>query len=250
VFVLAWWVWRVRAVGHPARRAAAASVIQMVIEALLGAGLVLFGWVDADASWGRVAALGLHLANTFFLLGALALTAWRLSGEPGNRWLAEGVDGAVVVTLLGMALLVGITGAMTSLGDTLFPAESLAAGLAQDFAPTSHFLVRLRVVHPVVAVLAGIAIVRGAWLLARRRPSRRTTQLAKLTAAAVVAQLALGAVNLLLLAPVPMQLAHLAGADLLWISLVLLGAAALASGPANDASAASDASGGSSSAAS
>jgi heme A synthase len=46
--------------------------------------------------------------------------------------------------------------------------------------------------------------------------------------ALVLAQLGVGLTNLLLLAPVGLQLAHLLMADLLWIALVLFGATALA----------------------
>jgi len=232
VCVLLVWVFRTRTHGHPARRTAVAGAVLMVLEALLGAGLVLFGWVDDDASWGRVGALALHLCNTFLLVGALALTAWRLAGAPGNRWRGQGVDGAVFASMAGMTLFVGISGAITSLGDTLFPSGSLAEGMRQDLLPTAHFLVRLRVVHPVFAVLTAVAIIRGAWLLSRRRPSPMTTQLAKITSAVVVGQLAIGATNLALLAPTGLQLVHLLFADLVWICIVLLGATALASRPA------------------
>jgi len=47
----------------------------------------------------------------------------------------------------------------------------------------------------------------------------------------VVTQLLAGLVNLVLLAPVWMQLVHLLLADLLWIVLVLLAAATLAAAP-------------------
>jgi len=66
----------------------------------------------------------------------------------------------------------------------------------------------------------------GAWLLffavsmASRRPGVRS--LAWTMTACLGAQLLAGAVNLLLLAPVWMQMVHLLLADLLWISLVVL----------------------------
>ena len=150
VFALAYFVFRTRAPGHAARRPALAAAILIVIEALLGAGLVLFGWVEDDASWGRVAMLALHLTNTFLLLSALTLATWRLGGAPGNRWRNAGVDGAVVWSMFAMVILVGVTGAMTSLGDTLFPAASLSEGVQRDFQSTSHFLERLRVLHPML----------------------------------------------------------------------------------------------------
>jgi heme A synthase len=189
---------------------------------------VLFGWVEDDASWGRVASLGLHLANTFFLLAALTLTAWRLSGAPANRWRAQGRDGALVWVLLSLTMLVAVTGAITSLGDTLFPSGTLAEGIRRDFLDTAHFLERLRVIHPALAIATAVVVIAAARALARGRASPVVPSLARGTIVLVVAQIAGGVVNLLLLAPVWMQLVHLLFADLTWISLVLLGAATLA----------------------
>ena len=53
-------------------------------------------------------------------------------------------------------IAVAVAGAITALGDTLFPASSLAQGVADDFAATANFLIRLRIVHPMLAVLAGV----------------------------------------------------------------------------------------------
>ena len=227
VFLLTIWVIRARPANDPARKPAIASAVFMIVEALLGAALVKFGWVTNDASWGRVAGLGLHLTTTFVLLAALSLTAWRLAGFPGNRWREEGADAALVFSMLLLTLAVGVSGAITSLGDTLFPSATVAEGMRRDFLPTAHFLERLRVVHPALAILAAIAVVRGAWLLTRRRPSLLTSRMAMVTTGAVVLQIILGATNLALNAPTALQLTHLLVADAVWISVVLLGAAAL-----------------------
>lgn len=231
VFLLAWLVFRACPRGDPARRVAIAAALLMVIEALLGAGLVLFGWVEDDASWGRVASLGLHLMNTFVLLAAIALTAWRLSGGPANRWRTGTRESTLVALTLGLMLAVGITGAMTALGDTLFPSTSLTEGIRQDFVATSHFLVRLRVIHPALALITALVVLFSASALARRRPTRATISLARLTRTLIVLQVIGGFANLALLAPTWMQLVHLLLADLTWLSLVLLGAAALAPDP-------------------
>jgi cytochrome c oxidase assembly protein subunit 15 len=225
VFALAWWVFRSREKGDAARTAALVSAALIIVEALLGAGLVLFGWVENDASWGRVASLGLHLTNTFLLLGALALTASFLNGAPAVSWRgtarpARALAGAPLVAIL----IVAVTGAMTSLGDTLFPAESLAAGFRQDFAPTAHFLERLRVIHPALALLSALVVIVSATRIARFRADARTVRLARVARALVLLQIVGGFANLALLAPTWMQLAHLLLADTLWIVLVLLSA--------------------------
>jgi heme A synthase len=169
--------------------------------------------------------------NTFLLLAALAITAWRLSGAPGNRWRKQGTDGTIVAVMLGMTLLVGLTGAITSLGDTLYPATSLAAGMRDDFAATSHFITRLRVVHPALALLTALVASLSAAALARRRPSPDTTGMARIARTLIVVQIIGGFANLALLAPVWMQLVHLMLADFTWLSLVLLSATALAQQP-------------------
>ncbi|NOT09425.1 MAG: hypothetical protein HOP28_14615 [Gemmatimonadales bacterium] len=76
VIALWWWSRRAFPAGHRARRAALWSLGLIVVEALIGAGLVLFELVENDDSLFRVAYLSGHLLNTFVLLGALALTAW------------------------------------------------------------------------------------------------------------------------------------------------------------------------------
>src|SRR5262249_7327258 len=135
--------------GHRVRRAAMLSIVFMIVEALLGAGLVLLELVGRNQSVGRAVYLSLHLVNTQFLLAALALTAWYSCEEPRGR------APRVVIGTLPVAIVVSITGAIAALGDTLFPASSLAEGVRQDLSGAAHFLLRLRVVHPVLAVLAG-----------------------------------------------------------------------------------------------
>jgi heme A synthase len=131
---------------------------------------------------------------------------------------------------LGLAalILVGASGAVTALGDTLFPAGSLAEGIQQDLSPTAHILVQLRVIHPILAIATGVyAIVLGSWARLQR-PSPTMRRLANALIVIVAAQLVAGIVNLALLAPVVMQLVHLLLADLLWLAFVLAAATALA----------------------
>jgi len=200
----------------------------MLTEALVGAGLVLFEMVAQNASLARAWWLAAHLLNTFGLLAALTLVPWFASGRPTPRWReATPERGLLAAALLG-TLLLGMTGAITALGDTLFPARSLAEGFAQDVSPTAHLLVRLRVLHPTFAVVVALLVLLTAAVAAGRRPGADTRRIALLAGGLVLAQLVGGVVNLVLLAPTWMQLVHLLMADALWISLVLLAAATLA----------------------
>ncbi len=222
------WARRTRPAGDAARVAAHAAMALMLTEALVGAGLVLFEMVAQNASIARAYWLAAHLLNTFGLVAALALVPWFASGARVPRLDDLGAEGKLLLTALTGTLVLGMTGAVTALGDTLFPAASLAEGIRQDFSPTAHLLVRLRVLHPTLAVAVVFVLLLAAGVSARLRPSPLTTRLAVLVAALGLGQLLAGLVNLLLLAPIWMQLVHLLLADALWIALVLLAATALA----------------------
>jgi cytochrome c oxidase assembly protein subunit 15 len=226
-------VWRSRPAGHPARRAAGWSVLFMLIEAGVGAGLVLFQLVADNASLARALFMAVHLANTFLLLGAMTLTArWLQDGPVGLSVAGRGGRAAVLGALAVGVVVVGVSGAVAALGDTLFPATSLAHALQQDLSPTSHVLLRLRMLHPTLALIVVLALIMIAPRLtldSRIAPG----VIAPGSCVALLAglQAALGGLNVLLLAPVWLQLVHLLVADLLWMALVLLAASALA-GPA------------------
>lgn len=222
------WARRITPRGSATWLATHAAMALMLTEALVGAGLVLFEMVADNASLARAWWLAAHLLNTFLLIAALALVPWFASGARAPR-LGEpsGERGLLTASLFGM-LAVGMSGAVTALGDTLFPATSLAAGLAQDLDPASHLLVRLRVIHPTLAIVVGTLIALTAGVAVVRRPAPMTRQLGTVTIGLVVTQLVAGLVNLVLLAPTWMQLVHLLLADVLWIVLVLFAAATLA----------------------
>lgn len=199
---------------HPATRLTIAAFVFTVVEVLLGAGLVKFELVADDPSALRALVMCAHLLNTYLLLITLALVPLRLDEAPGPvRWRPTPV---FALAFGGMAL-VGVTGAIAALGDTLFPASSLLEGLRQDLSPSAHFLLRLRTLHPFLAVGLGI----GLFFLARRRASR-APRAAAAVIALVAVQLLAGFVNLALLAPVAMQLLHLALAYALLVALVVL----------------------------
>ncbi len=223
LFVLARRLWDR---GHLVRLAATGALAFMVVEVLIGAALVTFGWVDDDTSTARVIAIAVHLANTFLLLGWLTLTAWWASGRPPLR-LADRRAAAGFAFGLAALVVVGAIGAVTALGDTLFP----GATIADDFDRSSHYLVRLRALHPVLAIGAGAYLV----VFARRwlpSPDPETARLAAAIPVIVAVQIAAGFLNLFLHAPLWMQIVHLLLADALWIAVVLLAASALAPMPA------------------
>jgi cytochrome c oxidase assembly protein subunit 15 len=217
------WTFLGTARGHLARAASVATVLFTLVEAILGALLVKLGLTAQSQSPLRAPYLALHLTNTLLLLAALTLTAHLLSRRYGYskdtiRMVAP--IGAIASVLVVM--MVGVTGSLAALGDTLFPATSLGAALTQDFSATSGWLVRWRWTHPAVAFFASIFLI---WLLVRA--SRRSAHwdnrgLSALVLLLLAAQYLLGVLDVLLLAPVWLQIAHLLGADLLWSALVVL----------------------------
>ncbi len=228
--VLCVWALRAHAKGHPVRKAAVLSLVFMLTEAAVGAGLVLFKMVAGNESLARAFWMAVHLFNTFLLVGAQALTAWWAGDHERLSWRRQGLTGALLVGSLAGVLVLGVSGAIAALGDTLYPAQSLAHGLAQDVSPTAHVLLRLRVLHPVLAALVGAGVVFSAAMVARLRPSPAVRRAALQLGILYGLQIVAGTVNVVLLAPVWMQLVHLLLADLVWIVLVRLSAAGLARG--------------------
>ncbi len=227
VCYLAFRVFRAKPAGHLARRAAAASVLFILSEAAVGAGLVLFRLVADNESVARALFMAVHLMNTFVLLACLTLTAHWCSSDgrprlaPRRLWPLAAAAAAL--------LLVGTSGAIAALGDTLYPSRSLLGGLAADVSPTAHFLVRLRVAHPLLALVGALAVAFAAFVVLRDRPDAETRRSAWTAAFLVLLQLLVGLANVALLAPVWMQLVHLLLADLVWMALVLLAVRALSS---------------------
>ncbi|HXK03369.1 MAG TPA: COX15/CtaA family protein [Verrucomicrobiae bacterium] len=217
VALLLVWAFRAFPQRHPARLGAVLSAVFLVSEALIGAALVLLEHVARNASANRAWSLSTHLVNTLTLLACLTMTAWWGAGNP--RSLASGKPVILTAFTLGGVMVLGITGAIAALGDTLFPARTLSEGFAQDFDRASNIFLRLRGLHPLIAVAVAAWVLWFAGSTAVRRPEVRRR--ARLVLGLLAAQLAAGAMNLLLMAPVAMQMVHLLLADAFWIALVL-----------------------------
>lgn len=221
------WAWRIYPRGHRVCTGAILSMVFMITEALVGAGLVLFELVADNTSSARALSISVHLVNTFILLACIALTAWwASSGKPvAIRW-GEIVVWLLLIGFIGV-LILGMSGALTALGDTLFPVNSIEEGLRQDFSSSAHFLVRLRILHPTIAVISAVYLIFVINWISSRVNRGKNRQIGWVLISLLVVQLLAGLVNVFLLAPVWMQMVHLLLSDLIWISLVLYAAAAL-----------------------
>lgn len=216
LLVVGLFAWAVRAVprGHTVRRAAGATLVLMLVEAALGAGLVLLELVALDASVRRAVAMSLHLINTFFLLAALGTCVWHAFAGPARARLR---GSAPVLLAVAGFMLVGVSGAIAALGDTLSQ-----HGVDNAFV---QLLIGLRVAHPIIALAESLLLGSVALALWTRRPDARGPVAG--LAGLFFLQLVLGAMNVALQAPVWMQLVHLLVADCTWLALVVLARVAL-----------------------
>jgi heme A synthase len=218
--LLLWMAVKTFPAGHTARRAATWSLVFVIVEALIGAGIVLLRLVEDNASLARAIYIACHLTNTLILVGCYTWTI--VAAEPAaiswtpakaikwERWMRAALLGVIIVAAAG---------AVVALGDTLFPNKTLAEGFAADRDPSAHFLIRLRMWHPAFAVLVSALLIT---IVVRSdamdEPALRSP--ARLLIWLVIAQVALGAGNLLTLAPLPLQMAHLLVSNLLWVAAV------------------------------
>lgn len=228
VVALVVWAFRAYPRGHVVRKGAATSMFFMLTEAGVGAALVLFKLVAGNDTLGRALFMAVHLVNTFLLVACLALTVFWAHGGGRPRFAGRGRELGLIFAALSSVILLGVSGAITALGDTLFPAVSLIEGLKSDFAPTAHLFVRLRIWHPMIAIASSLFVAAAVVLLPKGRDDAWLRKASSALGGLVIAQLTIGAVNVALLAPVWIQLVHLLVADLLWIALVILCASSLA----------------------
>ena len=225
VIALVIWAFRAFDRGSWGRKTALLSLIFIIVEGLIGRGLVLTGNVAANWTPSRPYWTAGHLINTFVLLAFLALTAW-LADKDGGVSL-RGSTRATVLILIGLTaiLFVGVSGSMAALTNMLFPSASLAEGVSKDFDASSHYLLRLRISHPILSIITAVYLVfLSGWLRTWSEKATEVVRWGNTLSFLVIAQLAFGAVTLLTLAPIVMQLGHLLLADAVWISFVLLSA--------------------------
>ncbi len=218
--------------GHPVVHGAWALLVMTFIESLIGAVLVKKGLVVDNTSAQRAFVVGLHLVNTMLLLATFVHSHFflrysfeelpqRIPFKESNKNYYLGAVGLVLI------LIVGAFGAITALGNTLFPSHDLASGIASDFSLDSPFLIRLRIYHPILAVFMGgfwIGLSQF-WKPKEGEESYENIELQKWCSglySITLGALAFGLINWLLMAPVWGSLVHLIFADLLWMASLSL----------------------------
>ena len=228
VWAIAIWYWDRSENTRRILRAAMGSFLFVVIEGLLGAGLVLTGNTAENLTPERPFWMAAHLLNTLVLLAFLTMTAWFASGGRRLNLRIPSKDLALVALALLLILVVGMSGSIAALSSMIFPSTTLAEGLAKDLSPTSHILLRLRLLHPILSIGVGVYLIFvTGWLKSKADGKPGVVRWANILSILVVTQVAFGAATLLMLAPIVMQLGHLFLADAIWISTVLFTASFL-----------------------
>jgi len=184
----------------------------VVLEAVIGAVIVLFEWVGLNSSLPRIVAVPIHLVNTFGLL-ACFIALYKVVKD--DLQSIKGIVDNQFLVVLCLFLLSGATGSITALADVLFPSESFIQGFMEDFDETSEFLTRLRILHPIVASLLSISLFFESNRL--KKTYKLNTKSLKLM---VLVAVTLGVVNVLSNIWLPLSVLHLAIADFLWITYI------------------------------
>jgi heme A synthase len=223
--ILMVWAARRFGAGSFGKRMGRLSFIFILIECVIGAALVLLEYVATNASPWRALWMAGHLGNTFLLTGFLLGVAWAAVGKRAPSWRALGTARPLVLALGLGILVVSMTGGVTALGDTLFPIDTANTTLLERIRGeqdgVTHFLMQLRIVHPVLATLVGLALIvvplnqaggDGVGVGEKRW--------AMVVAAASLTQVLFGVANILLNAPAWMQVGHLLLAFALWLVFV------------------------------
>jgi cytochrome c oxidase assembly protein subunit 15 len=194
---------------HPARFWALLTIVFTITEALIGRQLVKSGLVNESTDISRLFVMPLHLVNTSLLLFSGVMTAESIRyGDLPRRPLSREVRNSGVLYLSGLSIVL-ITGAIAALGSHLMPSESLLHGLTHDLAADSHPAVRLRILHPLLALALPVAMLLFVRLPGVSTPESSQTLWFKRFSIGLIVALLIGVSTLSLLAPVWLKITHL-----------------------------------------
>ena len=210
LFILAF---KIYSKNHGVRYFSIASFLLILIEAFIGAILVLSGLVGANTEKIRVLVLAVHSINSLLLVGALTLcykmSCWEKRGEKitDNLKLKK-----PLIYFVCLFPLLALTGNIASLAGQLFPSLSLSSALALDLMPSAHISLKVRPFHPLLAVcfLLGFSF----FAFSKKHLI--------FPALAIFVVVLFGFATLVSLSPMWMKMTHLALAYGLWVFLVII----------------------------
>ncbi|HEY0867324.1 MAG TPA: heme o synthase [Fimbriimonas sp.] len=221
------WTFRVFPKGHFLRKASVAAMGFTLLEGLVGAALVKFGWVVNDDSPHRAAVMSFHVVSTFLLLGSIAAVAFGARMPNPPRLKGQGTVGWILGGGAAGLILLGVSGAISALGHQLNPVDNV---LQAAMDPMTFWMVRLQPFHPLIATAVGLYILLTAGLVTHLRPDPAVRRAVNWMIGLYGLQFGLGLLNIWLKAPIAMQMIHLVMADLNWLTLVVVAMVAFAGG--------------------
>lgn len=203
-----------------AKRAISLTVIIVIIEALLGAGLVIFDLVDKNASWQRAVVITLHLTNTLALLASLTVSILWVNKKNKLKWSLSSLKIKSAIKVIGLFFIICIFGALTALSDTVTPTDLLGSIFSKSFVSPKSFLEIFRPFHPILAIIFSIYIIVIMSLDFSESP--QFNRLKYFIYFILLVTVVCGASNIFLKTPITLQLIHLLFAYITWLSLIIL----------------------------
>ena len=222
IWLLIWSVFKFP-LKHPVCKSALCIFLFTISEALIGAGLVLAGLTGDNMSPTRVLVMNLHLLNSVLLVSSL-FVCWRFSLGKSfsfSKQIKKRKGRLSIALFIFVFFLIAFFGSVSALASSLFPSSSLLEGLALDFNPNSPWLIRLRWLHPFLALFFGGAFLYYYFFIQDKEEKETGIFGQKIFIFCVSLALFSGLLNLILLSPVFLKLVHLLIVYLLVMSFIL-----------------------------
>ncbi len=195
--------------GHSVRKCSIWVLLFTVSEALIGARLVLSGLTGANTTMARVITMHAHLLNSLALVSSLFI-CWRVS--LGKIFDIKKLFGKKQILFVMLFLILAFSGSVSSLAVSLFPSPSLWEGLMLDLNKASPWLLKWRIMHPLLALMIASIWI---WKSPFQIPQFNLKKSVKIKSIFFNPQVLIGivllsgVVNLLFLSPVFLKLVHL-----------------------------------------
>lgn len=226
------WARKIDRKGGYLRKSAMGALVFTVVAGLIGASLVLFEWVTTDKSVGRAITMPLHLINTYFLIASVALMAYFSGGGKSFSFKNQGSIGTGLRWALGGMFVLGMTGALSAMGRTAFSTNMESVNTFMEritlhIGENAPALLKGGATHPLIATSVAVIVIMVVYLVMHRRESPEVKRWGQATVGLFLIQMVFGIINLVVSAPLWMQMTHLTIALADWLCLVMLVAHAL-----------------------
>lgn len=214
---------------HPYTKMSYVTLVLTIIEALLGAKLVLSGLVAMNSSIERAFIVALHQINSLLLSGSIIWSYLLISFENPSSNIYQSSSASIelkrIIKLKNLILiipflLIATSGSWAALSGSLFPSESLLHGLQQDLSENAHAIIRLRIAHPLLALLLGGSLAFYFYNRGQKETELLYKKIYSISSSLFFVGLIFGISTLIFLSPIWMKLTHLLIVHILWAQLL------------------------------